>query len=715
MLLAMVCVLFCQVHFSHAREAPYATGCIPSDPQVLQVHVDKDYLAKLKTLSLPSSVDWSAGMPAPGNQGRQGSCTAWATGYALKTYQENQERQWGVDTPAHQFSPAYIYNQINGGRDAGSSIWDALNLLVAQGCDTLDSFPYRDSDYLTQPGPEHRARAYHFRAHRWAVIDFDDDWWDSSEPDMDPELIKRALQFGPVVMGANVYWDAGWSGGWSEGPEGEINLSDVSWPYPDGRHAICIVGYDDRHPTKDGLGAFKFINSWGTDWGYGGYGWMSYDYVRYETFEAEQMWDLTTTLSLSRSAVELKTGSKQQLTATARYSDGKKEDITRVAVWTSSDPAVVQVTGGMVTAVGAGKAIVTASYAFKDVSCTVTVPAPPPRNLKASTSSAGVQLTWQPPPGGKAPLRYDVYIGTRASGPWTLAKSVTSWQGATPNCEVTAGDFTGGTFTFVAGNKYYFRVLAVFSEEPNAVVSAPSNVAYAVAGPQPPSPPSNLKARTASDGVVLTWRAPSGIVPAGYLVYISGKPSGSFTLVKKVTDWEGSSPNCAVTAADCAAAGFTMVPGSKYYFQVYSFIVHPSTGELIRSVKAATAYAVAGPQPPHPPIGLKAKTVTGGVALTWRPPTEGTEPIGYQVYISNRSTGSYILVKDVTSWEGYPNCMVTMEDCARAGFEMVPKVRYYFRVYSYVIDPRTGGKILSQKAAITSAVAGDATGQKQED
>ena len=39
----------------------------------------------------------------------------------------------------------------------------------------------------------------------------------------------------------------------------------------EGGHAFTIVGYDDR--TK----VFKFINSWSTSWGDGGYGYLTYD------------------------------------------------------------------------------------------------------------------------------------------------------------------------------------------------------------------------------------------------------------------------------------------------------------------------------------------------------------------------------------------------------------------------------------------------------
>lgn len=40
----------------------------------------------------------------------------------------------------------------------------------------------------------------------------------------------------------------------------------------EGRHAMCIIGYDDK---KFG-GAFEIVNSWGDDWGNGGYIWITY-------------------------------------------------------------------------------------------------------------------------------------------------------------------------------------------------------------------------------------------------------------------------------------------------------------------------------------------------------------------------------------------------------------------------------------------------------
>jgi len=129
----------------------------------------KDLTSKGIT-ALPTSVDWSSKEPPVGDQGAQGSCTAWATGYYYKTFQEGKEQSWSLTSIDHQFSPAFIYNQIMVGHDWGSSIPDALQLLVDKGCDTLAVFPYNQYDYTTQPTSEQLQLCIPFKAQSYARI-----------------------------------------------------------------------------------------------------------------------------------------------------------------------------------------------------------------------------------------------------------------------------------------------------------------------------------------------------------------------------------------------------------------------------------------------------------------------------------------------------------------------------------------------------------------
>jgi C1A family cysteine protease len=54
---------------------------------------------------------------------------------------------------------------------------------------------------------------------------------------------------------------------------------------PDWGHAIVAVGYDDKKKVTNTVsghtseGAFLIRNSWGTNWGANGYGWMPYEYT----------------------------------------------------------------------------------------------------------------------------------------------------------------------------------------------------------------------------------------------------------------------------------------------------------------------------------------------------------------------------------------------------------------------------------------------------
>ncbi|MBX7059286.1 MAG: hypothetical protein K1X75_14570 [Leptospirales bacterium] len=213
---------------------------------------------------LPSSVDLSSGMPPVGNQGQQGSCVAWSTTYYTKSFHENAERSWGFDAPvsggqgAHIFSPAWTYNQINGGRDEGSVINSAMNLMVQRGAASWKTMPYRDSDYRTQPGAAARQEAGSYRARSYRAIG-----------GTDLNAIKAELAAGnPVNFGIAVdenFYSL------------QAQVYDRRGGQNYGGHAMTLVGYDDSKRSPAGhVGAFKLINSWGNQWGDRGFGWISY-------------------------------------------------------------------------------------------------------------------------------------------------------------------------------------------------------------------------------------------------------------------------------------------------------------------------------------------------------------------------------------------------------------------------------------------------------
>lgn len=206
--------------------------------------------------TLPTSVDLSANFPIPGNQGQQNSCVGWATAYALKSYHEKLENQWSLNTNDHLFSPSFIYNQINRGQDLGSLPNEALDLLVNSGAATLNTMDYSQNDYLTQPSAAAFNEAANFKAKSWEVPRSLND-------------IKAALANNlPVLIGIGIYD----SFNYVSGTDAVYNSASGQ---PLGGHAVTAVGYDDN---KYG-GAFKVINSYGQNWGDGGYFWLPYSFA----------------------------------------------------------------------------------------------------------------------------------------------------------------------------------------------------------------------------------------------------------------------------------------------------------------------------------------------------------------------------------------------------------------------------------------------------
>lgn len=204
--------------------------------------------------SHPASVDLSRHFPSPGSQGRQGSCVGWAVAFALKSYQEERERSWGLSDEDHLFSPAYVYNQIK--RPGGGANYErAFELLKEQGVASLADFPYTDSDDERMPSSLIRERALAYRIKGYGRI---------NESSID-DYRRQLAQGYPVLVSLKVdthfhEYDGG-------------TFQDFAGDR-DAYHAMVVVGYDDNRS------ALKLINSWGTDWGEDGYVWVHYDTFR---------------------------------------------------------------------------------------------------------------------------------------------------------------------------------------------------------------------------------------------------------------------------------------------------------------------------------------------------------------------------------------------------------------------------------------------------
>lgn len=211
-------------------------------------------------IDFPESHDLSSFLPPVGSQGEQGSCVAWATGYYLKSFQENlEDSNNGEIELKNQMSPAFIYNQIKVGSCAdGSSIPTALELISGTGIVTWREMPYDQNECDTQPTDNQNILA-------------EDNQIISFAPLNGNILFDQAKAFllnnQPIVIAISI--DYPFFGKFEENGDAvyrEFGGEDDI----DGAHAMLVVGYDD---TKN---AFKVVNSWGKGWGNEGFVWIDY-------------------------------------------------------------------------------------------------------------------------------------------------------------------------------------------------------------------------------------------------------------------------------------------------------------------------------------------------------------------------------------------------------------------------------------------------------
>ena len=178
-----------------------------------------------------------------------------------------KDHGWSPYDDAHQFSAAYIYNQAQLWPDNGMYASDAMKLMQELGACTLDQMPFNDQNYTLWPFEAAYKEALHYRVGDAYSVD--------TTQASSLDAIKSRLNSGQIgVFGLFVYENFDYIGSFHN----TYCLSQVTGTNRGG-HMTAVVGYDDTMTTADGVGAFKCVNSWGTDWGAAGFYWLSYQAV----------------------------------------------------------------------------------------------------------------------------------------------------------------------------------------------------------------------------------------------------------------------------------------------------------------------------------------------------------------------------------------------------------------------------------------------------
>jgi hypothetical protein len=210
--------------------------------------------------------------PAVRDQGHRGTCAAFASVAYLEYHLAHASRRTQHRSEQFVF---WACKQVDGKpREDATHLTIAREVLKDRGACLARTWPYNPLPGATvDQGPPPDKAGAEAAAHTWS------DARDLALGSM--AALQACLDQGkPVVLGVQTFpnWDYP-----SVSETGEITMP-LPRMQPDGGHAICVVGYEERGGVPGG-GAFIFRNSWGRKWArphgrFGpGYGTLFFDYV----------------------------------------------------------------------------------------------------------------------------------------------------------------------------------------------------------------------------------------------------------------------------------------------------------------------------------------------------------------------------------------------------------------------------------------------------
>jgi hypothetical protein len=253
----------------HGMGANFSMETISKTPRKVQ-------LSFQSFRGMPEQASLEQYCPTPGDQGNHGTCVAFANGYGIATllYAKAHNITDKSVINKYIFSPTFLYELIKDSTDNecqfGTDPIKAILSLIKMGNALIKTVPYNCGYAISD---EAINEAINYKISDGSIL-FGPAEYKKSASDM-IQLTKKAILEGTPVSGGFHLPESFFkikSDAWISDP----NEADKDWKH--NGHAMAVVGFDDN---KAG-GAFRVLNSWGTEWADHGYVWMRYDdYTRY--------------------------------------------------------------------------------------------------------------------------------------------------------------------------------------------------------------------------------------------------------------------------------------------------------------------------------------------------------------------------------------------------------------------------------------------------